>query len=107
MAQMQNGMLLLTKQPDQYSMKLFSRVVASGCAASNAAIPANASCRYWLTRILGQGSAQGQLRMLGSAYAEAQTLMATVHGAMLVTRIANDPQRFQPIVRLAIKHLLP
>ena len=61
----------------------------------------------WLTRILEQGSAQGQLRMLGSAYAEAQTLMATVHGAMLATRIANDPQRFQPIVRLAIKHLLP
>lgn len=59
----------------------------------------------WLASLLKKGKARGQIQLLGSPAAEAKTLMATVHGAMLAARAFGDPQTFQAIVHPAIARL--
>lgn len=48
----------------------------------------------WLTSVLERGAQQGQLQLRSTARAEAETFMATVHGAMLSARAYGDPKIF-------------
>lgn len=48
----------------------------------------------WLTSVLERGARQGQLQLRSTARAEAETFMATVHGAMLSARAYGDPKIF-------------
>ncbi|OZI77315.1 TetR/AcrR family transcriptional regulator [Bordetella genomosp. 12] len=59
----------------------------------------------WLARVLDAGAAGGSIVLRDSAAIEAQTFMATVHGAMLTARALNDPQAFQTIAQAAIHRL--
>ncbi|CAN7722746.1 TetR/AcrR family transcriptional regulator [Bosea sp. LjRoot9] len=63
----------------------------------------------WLTSVLERGTRQGDLRFTGTAKAEAEAFMASVHGAMLSARAYGDPKIFQAIThplleRLATQH---
>ena len=59
----------------------------------------------WLTSVLERGARQGSITLTGSAHAEAEALMAAVHGAMLSARAYGDPQAFAAITRPAIDRL--
>jgi TetR/AcrR family transcriptional repressor of nem operon len=48
----------------------------------------------WLTSVFERGVQQGQFRPTGTPRAEAETFMATVHGAMLSARAYGDPKMF-------------
>jgi TetR/AcrR family transcriptional repressor of nem operon len=48
----------------------------------------------WLERVLEQGSSEGVLRYEGSARDEAQLIIGTLEGAMLVARPYGDSSRF-------------
>ena len=63
----------------------------------------------WLTSVLERGARQGRFRLSAPARAEAETFMATVHGAMLSARAYGDPRMFGLIVaplieRYAARH---
>ncbi|GGC85801.1 TetR/AcrR family transcriptional regulator [Chelatococcus reniformis] len=63
----------------------------------------------WLASVLERGAARGTLVLTGTARAEAETFMATVHGAMLSARAYGDPAIFgvitQPLMaRLGAVH---
>ncbi len=53
----------------------------------------------WLTAVLERGAAQGRLTLTGTAQADAELLMATVHGAMLSARAYGDATAFGAITR--------
>lgn len=59
----------------------------------------------WLTSILTQAADQGQIVLTGPAHAEAETLMATVHGAMLSARAYGDTEVFRVITDALLKRL--
>lgn len=59
----------------------------------------------WLTSIFEQGAQQGCLAVSGDPRAEAETFMATVHGAMLSARAYGDPDMFGTITRPMIERL--
>ena len=61
--------------------------------------------RGWLAAVLAAGEARGDFRLSAPAGAEAATLMATVHGAMLSSRAAGDAALFPAIVLPAIERL--
>lgn len=61
----------------------------------------------WLAGVLGRGAAQGSLRLAGTAEAEAELVMATVHGAMLSARAYGDPAIFGLVTRPLIERLAP
>jgi len=52
----------------------------------------------WLTALLQAGAEQGSFRLDKRPEAEAQMLMASVHGAMLSARAFGDPQLFIAVV---------
>jgi TetR/AcrR family transcriptional repressor of nem operon len=56
----------------------------------------------WLERVLEQGASDGVLRYEGSAREEAQLIIGTLEGAMLVARPYGDAARF----RVAAERLL-
>jgi TetR/AcrR family transcriptional repressor of nem operon len=63
----------------------------------------------WLTSVLERGAKQGSLHLTGTAKGEAETFMATVHGAMLSARAYGDPKIFGVVIgplleRLANRH---
>ncbi|TFW29998.1 TetR/AcrR family transcriptional regulator [Duganella callida] len=63
----------------------------------------------WLTSVLERGAAQGVITLSGPARVEAETFMATVHGAMLSARAYGDGSLFGAIMepqlaRLAARH---
>jgi TetR/AcrR family transcriptional repressor of nem operon len=63
----------------------------------------------WLTSVLERGAKQGSLHLTGTAKGEAETFMATVHGAMLSARAYGDPKIFGVVIgplleRLAKRH---
>jgi TetR/AcrR family transcriptional repressor of nem operon len=60
----------------------------------------------WLTSILERGAKQGSLRFAGSAKAEAEIFMATVHGAMLSARAYGDPKIFHTIAGPLLERLI-
>jgi len=51
----------------------------------------------WLTAVLKRGAAKGRLRLTGTAKADAEIFMATVHGAMLSARAYGDAKTFAAI----------
>ncbi|WP_428031058.1 TetR/AcrR family transcriptional regulator [Ancylobacter sp.] len=61
----------------------------------------------WLASVLEAGARQGRLRLTGTAEAEAELFMATVHGAMLSARAYGDPGAFSRITRPLLERLLP
>ena len=60
----------------------------------------------WLTSVLESGAKQGSLRLTGTAKAEAEALMATVHGAMLSARAYGDAKIFGVITRPTLDRLI-
>lgn len=59
----------------------------------------------WLTSLMERGAEQGTLALSGSARSEAETFMATVHGAMLSARAYGDPAIFATITQPLIERL--
>ncbi|GAB4071485.1 TetR/AcrR family transcriptional regulator [Ancylobacter sonchi] len=59
----------------------------------------------WLTSVLERGAEQGRLRLTGTARAEAETVLATVHGAMLSARAYGDAGMFGVIVHPLLERL--
>ncbi|MBS7545393.1 TetR/AcrR family transcriptional regulator [Ancylobacter oerskovii] len=59
----------------------------------------------WLTSVLERGAAQGRLHPAGTARAEAEIILATVHGAMLSARAYGDAGMFGVIVHPLLERL--
>lgn len=59
----------------------------------------------WLAATLEDGAAQGMLTLRRGAVAEAESLMAGVHGAMLSARVYGDADVFAAIVGDAFERL--
>ncbi|HEV2572018.1 MAG TPA: TetR/AcrR family transcriptional regulator [Beijerinckiaceae bacterium] len=57
----------------------------------------------WLTSVMERGVKQGQLTLSGTARSEAESFMATVHGAMLSARAYGDPSIFDAVTRPLIE----
>jgi TetR/AcrR family transcriptional regulator, transcriptional repressor for nem operon len=64
------------------------------------------SLSAWLTSVLERGVRQGSLVLTGDPHAEAETFMATVHGAMLSARAYGDPEIFGSITRPLVEKLV-
>lgn len=60
----------------------------------------------WLTSLFERAAKQGTLVTQGAANVEAETFMATVHGAMLSARAYADPKMFEAITRPMIERLV-
>ena len=60
----------------------------------------------WLTAVLARGARQGQFRLTGTAESEAETIMATVHGAMLSARAYGTPATFGLIVGPLLERII-
>ena len=60
----------------------------------------------WLTSVLERGAKQGSLRLTGTAKAEAEVFMATVHGAMLSARAYDDAKIFGVVTRPLLERLV-
>lgn len=60
----------------------------------------------WLASVLERGVQQGSFRLAGSAAAEAEIFMATVHGAMLSARAYDDAAIFGVITRPLLERLV-
>ncbi|CAN7499266.1 TetR/AcrR family transcriptional regulator [Devosia sp. LjRoot16] len=60
----------------------------------------------WLTEVLARGAQQGRFRLTASAELEAETIMATVHGAMLSARAYGTPATFGLIVGPLLQRLI-
>jgi TetR/AcrR family transcriptional regulator, transcriptional repressor for nem operon len=61
----------------------------------------------WLTSVLERGARQGTLRLTGTARAEAEVILAAVHGAMLSARAYGDAKIFGVITRPLLERLIP
>ncbi|MBB6408765.1 TetR/AcrR family transcriptional regulator [Mesorhizobium sangaii] len=59
----------------------------------------------WLTKVMERGAEQGVLKFAGSAELEAETFMATVHGAMLSARAYGSPAIFGAILTPTLHRL--
>jgi len=59
----------------------------------------------WLTSVLERGAAQGRLALTGTARANAEMFMATVHGAMLSSRTYGDAGTFGAITRPLLERI--
>ena len=59
----------------------------------------------WLTAVLERGVAQGRLALNGTARANAEIFMATVHGAMLSARAHGDATTFGAITRPMLERM--
>lgn len=64
------------------------------------------SLATWLEAVLKAGAEQGVFQLDRQADAEAQMLMASVHGAMLSARAIGDPSLFVAIVDVQVAKLL-
>lgn len=61
----------------------------------------------WMTAVLERGAAEGHLRLSGTARADADRFMATVHGAMLSARAYGDTTIFGAITRPLLDRVAP
>ncbi|MCZ7908281.1 TetR/AcrR family transcriptional regulator [Agrobacterium leguminum] len=59
----------------------------------------------WLAAVLERGVAQGRLVLSGTARANAEIFMATVHGAMLSARADGDATTFGAITRPMLERM--
>ncbi|MBR0728040.1 TetR/AcrR family transcriptional regulator [Bradyrhizobium japonicum] len=67
------------------------------------------SLASWLTSVMERGKRKGQLHLSSAAKIEAESFMATIHGAMLSARAYGDPKMFGVITtplldRLSARH---
>ena len=60
----------------------------------------------WLTSVLERGARHGRFQLTGTARAEAEMFMATVHGAMLSARAYGDPQIFGAVMNPLLERLV-
>lgn len=60
----------------------------------------------WFAAVLERGASHGKIRLTTSASAEAESFMATVHGAMLSARASGDAKVFGVITQPLLKRLL-
>ena len=60
----------------------------------------------WLASVLRRGAEQGLLRLTGTPEAEAEIILATVHGAMLSARAYGDPAMFGTILHPVLERLV-
>jgi TetR/AcrR family transcriptional regulator, transcriptional repressor for nem operon len=60
----------------------------------------------WLTSVLDRGARQGRIQIVGTAKAEAEAFMATVHGAMLSARAYGDAKMFGVVIHPLLERLL-
>ncbi|MDE1170575.1 MAG: TetR/AcrR family transcriptional regulator [Verrucomicrobium sp.] len=60
----------------------------------------------WLESVLASGAACGALHLQTSPAAEAQLLMATVHGAMISARAYGDPKIFRTATNALLERLV-
>ncbi|MFV3131835.1 TetR/AcrR family transcriptional regulator [Niveispirillum sp. KHB5.9] len=60
----------------------------------------------WLADVLERGARDGSLRLTGGAGAEAELVIATVHGAMLSARAHGDAALFGAITRPLLERLI-
>lgn len=63
------------------------------------------SVSAWLTSVLERGQRAGKLTFKGPPRIEAETFMATVHGAMLSARAYGDPEIFRAVTTSMIDRL--
>lgn len=59
----------------------------------------------WLTSVLERGRSLGRIRLVGAPRSEAESLLATVHGAMLSARAYADPKVFGTVTRPLLDRL--
>lgn len=59
----------------------------------------------WLTSVLERGAAQSRLALTGTASANAEMFMATVHGAMLSARAYGDARTFGAITHPLLERI--
>jgi TetR/AcrR family transcriptional repressor of nem operon len=60
----------------------------------------------WLTSVMERGAVQGSLALTAQPRSEAETFMATVHGAMLSARAYGDAQMFTDITQSLLERLV-
>ncbi len=60
----------------------------------------------WLTSVFDEGGRNGGFRLTGTPRAEAETFMATVHGAMLSARAYGDPTIFGVVTAPVFERLV-
>lgn len=60
----------------------------------------------WLTSVLERGVLQGQFQLMNTPLDEAETFMATVHGAMLSARAYGDPKIFGVVTETLMERLV-
>lgn len=65
------------------------------------------SLSAWLASVLERGATDGHLRLATSAKVEAESFMATVHGAMLSARAYEDPTIFGLITQPLLNRFMP
>ena len=65
------------------------------------------SLSNWLSSVLERGAAQGRIVLAGSAEADAEMFMATVHGAMLSARAYGEARKFADITRPLLERITP
>jgi len=65
------------------------------------------SLSQWLTSVMERGARQGQLQLLNTPATEAETFIATAHGAMLSARAYSDPKIFGIVTDLLLERLAP
>src|SRR5260370_40770774 len=63
------------------------------------------SLSAWLTSVLERAARHGQLQLMGTPRAEAESFMATVHGAMLSARAYGDPKIFGAVIGPILERL--
>jgi len=61
----------------------------------------------WLASVLERGAQQGSFQLTSTPRIEAETFMATVHGAMLSARAYDEPEIFGLILEPAVSRLAP
>lgn len=60
----------------------------------------------WLSRVLEQGRAAGELDFQGAAAEQAQLIVGALEGSMLVARPYEDPDRFEHSAKRLVNSLL-
>ncbi|MBL0727306.1 TetR/AcrR family transcriptional regulator [Piscinibacter sp. HJYY11] len=60
----------------------------------------------WLESVLTKGARRGRIQLRQDAASEARSLMAVVHGAMLVARALGDAGAFHTVVQPALRALV-
>jgi TetR/AcrR family transcriptional regulator, transcriptional repressor for nem operon len=66
-----------------------------------------ASLKAWIKRTLEAGAKSGKIRVQDSFDTEADLFMATVHGALLASRVSGTCDAFRKITSSALKKLTP